>query len=67
MSEEEIDRKITLIFATDVVGYRRRRLGGQPNHFSIFTIGQLVIMLLAPMQEPEYFKVPLTSIKIMQQ
>ena len=67
MSEEEIDHKITVIFANDVVGYKKKCLGGNPDQISIFTIGQLAIMLLAQIQETEYFKMLLTSIKMLQQ
>ena len=67
MSEEEIDRKITVIFATDVFGFEKTCLRRPPNQISIFTIGQLAIMLMAPIQETEYFKMPLTSIKMVQQ
>ena len=67
MSEEEIDNKITVIFETDVVAYKKKCLGDQPNQISMFTIGQLAIMLLASIQETEYFKMLLTSIKMVQQ
>ena len=64
VSEEEIDNKITVIFATDVVGYKKNCLGNQPNQISMFTTGQRAIMLMAPIQETEYFKMLLTSIKM---
>ena len=67
MSEEEIDNKITVIVESDVVGYKKKCLGDQPNQISMFTLGQLAIMLLAPIQGTEYFKMLLTSIKMVQQ